>query len=443
MPSKYGKSVLTGVLAIVFVPLFAAAPARADWVVGIGNVTGACVQFDWRGGTATYSGHGAGQFTVDVNNTIDNRIGGGSMPDSWSIWVNSSQVVSSTVVERSQVTVDVPDGDWTVTVQGIDRGFWAGWYGTIFCNPTFTGVPVVVPQVSLPLGDYVLNEGSGTRIVAPAGMVIDRVTAWYGDPNDPTRGVDISGMIQVSGTQVTVVASNGNFGDPCPGTYKVMYISLSSAPLVPVVPVEPTPEPTPTTTPEPTPEPSPTPEPTLTPEPTPAPSPEPTPTPQPTPEPTVEPSPAPQPEPPAVEPEPSPEPPIAPEPEPSPLPVEPEPEPAPEPVETVAPEPPVIEPEPILPQTTEEVVAELAQAAEADDPELPSELAAIPLLGEALGAALEVFNDIGNIGADMTPEVREQAQETVVASVIVGQVASSAAAAAATSASAASTRKTK
>jgi hypothetical protein len=98
-----------------------------------------------------------------------------------------------------------------------------------------------------------------------------------------------------------------------------------------------------------------------------------------------------------------------------------------------------------MPELTEaETVAELAQAAQADDPQLPAELAAIPFVGEALGAALEVFNDIGNIGADMTPEVREKAQEAVVASVIVGQVATSAAtAAAAASTASASTRKTK
>lgn len=163
------------------------------------------------------------------------------------------------------------------------------------------------------------------------------------------------------------------------------------------------------------------------------------PKPQPVPEPTEEP----------VVPTPTPE--ATEEPEPTPVPEEPEatPEPTPEPeptVEPVAPEEPVEEPiEPVVePITEEQIVAELAAEAEADDPELPAEIASIPLVGEALGAVLEVFNDIGNIGADMAPEVREKAQDAVVASVIVGQVASSAAAAAATaSASAASTRKIK
>lgn len=61
--------------------------------------------------------------------------------------------------------------------------------------------------------------------------------------------------------------------------------------------------------------------------------------------------------------------------------------------------------------------------AESDDIELSLELAAIPLLGDVAGAVLELFNDLGNLGADMAPEVRERAEETVIAAVIVGQVA--------------------
>ena len=90
----------------------------------------------------------------------------------------------------------------------------------------------------------------------------------------------------------------------------------------------------------------------------------------------------------------------------------------------------------------QEALAGLALAAEADDAELPEELAAIPILGEAFGAALEVFNDIGNIGADMAPEQRERAEETIVAAVVVGQVAQTAMAAASVS-SVGSTRKIK
>ncbi len=242
------------------------------------------------------------------------------------------------------------------------------------------------------------------------------------------------------------------------------------------VPLAPAPEPTPEQTPSPEPTPEPTPEPS--PEPTPAPSPEPEPlpvepepTPQPQPEPQPEPVPVPQPQPepePVLPPQPEPEP--SPEPQPQPTP-EPEPQPTPvpvapvvvEPTKPVEPELPEPEPEPNPPveptapedllsidpanltgeqieeaealvielfETAEPGSPEYAQAlellsviAEADDEELPAEIAAIPLLGDVAGAVLEVFNDLGNIGADMAPEQRERSEEVIVASVIVGQVA--------------------
>jgi hypothetical protein len=215
-------------------------------------------------------------------------------------------------------------------------------------------------------------------------------------------------------------------------------VQVEEAPVLTPEPVAPTPEPTPEPTPTPTVEPTPQPvtEPVVRPEP------EPTPNeiiPLPSPQPEPQPVPVDNTTPPVPVVEPTPEPPIVPE-----LPpVEPTPEPAVEPtpepvVEPVAPEPPIVEPEPILPQTEEEVVAELAAEAKADDPQLSPELASIPVLGEALSAVLDTFNQIGNIGADMTPEVRQQAEKTVVASVIVTQVATSAATTAATAASAGS-----
>lgn len=82
-------------------------------------------------------------------------------------------------------------------------------------------------------------------------------------------------------------------------------------------------------------------------------------------------------------------------------------------------------------------LAMLAVAAEADDPDLPEELVAIPVVGVVAEQVLEVMNDLGNIGADIAPEQRERAEEIVVASVIVGNIAVSAGA----SAAAAGTRR--
>lgn len=173
-----------------------------------------------------------------------------------------------------------------------------------------------------------------------------------------------------------------------------------------VLPAVPSPSPEPVVTPpviipEPTPEPIP--EPTVEPAP-PAPQPQPEPAPQPPVEPT-----------PASEPEPVPE--LAPEP---PTPPTPAPEPIPEAPPAIEPLPPVVIPEPPVVEGTP---AQLAEAAKADDPVVPQELASIPLIGDATVAVLEAFNAIGNVGADLTPEVREQAQETIVASVLVSNIA--------------------
>jgi hypothetical protein len=160
-------------------------------------------------------------------------------------------------------------------------------------------------------------------------------------------------------------------------------------------------------TPSPSPEPSPTPTPEVTP------SPEPTPVEvEPTPEPTIEPSPEPtvQPEP-IVEPtpEPMPQPVVEPTPEPQPTlnspvspvePIEPEISPSPTPTPENTPTP-VIEPE--VEQTLMENIAQLPQL--------------------ALEQVAKLVENLRSIGSDMSPEVREQAQQVVVASVIVTQVA--------------------
>ena len=147
--------------------------------------------------------------------------------------------------------------------------------------------------------------------------------------------------------------------------------------------------------------------------PSPGPSPEVTQKPEviePTPEPTIEPSPEPSPEP-TVEPqpEPAPAPPVEPTPEPEPtvispvIPVEPiEPEISPSPTPTPENTPtPVIEPE--VEQSLIENIAALPQLA----------LEQLAKLGE----------NLRSIGSDLSPEVREQSQQVIVASVIVTQVA--------------------
>jgi outer membrane biosynthesis protein TonB len=149
--------------------------------------------------------------------------------------------------------------------------------------------------------------------------------------------------------------------------------------------------------------------------------PTPTPTVEPTPDPTVEPTPTPTP---SVTPE---EPPII-------LPTVPESPPAkPTPETTLEPTPSEIpfEPPVMDPPTPEEIVAQLWEKAQEDDIVVPEELSSIPVIGLVVQGLADVANFIGNVGSDMTPEVRVKAQKTVVAAVVVGQIAQTAAMAAA------------
>jgi hypothetical protein len=65
-------------------------------------------------------------------------------------------------------------------------------------------------------------------------------------------------------------------------------------------------------------------------------------------------------------------------------------------------------------------------AAQQDDIVVDPALAAIPGLGQAAEAAAAVLNLLSNVGADISPEAREDAQQATVAAVIVGQVAQAA-----------------
>jgi hypothetical protein len=189
----------------------------------------------------------------------------------------------------------------------------------------------------------------------------------------------------------------------------VSVVSLDGSELDPALLYHPGYSPTPI----PSPEPSPTPSPEDTPSPVPTPDQV-----EPTPEPSVEPSPEPTPEP---TPEPSPEPTVEPEPQPAPAtPVEPTPEPEPtlnspvSPVEAITPE---TSPSPTpTPENTPTPVLE-------PEPEqtLIENIAALPQL--ALEQIAKLGENLRSIGSDLSPEVREQAQQVIVASVIVTQVA--------------------
>jgi len=63
------------------------------------------------------------------------------------------------------------------------------------------------------------------------------------------------------------------------------------------------------------------------------------------------------------------------------------------------------------------------------------------LLSEVFTDPGEVLTALSNIGADMSPEVREQSEKVIVAAVIVGQIATQSAVAAAASAASTTYRR--
>jgi hypothetical protein len=155
---------------------------------------------------------------------------------------------------------------------------------------------------------------------------------------------------------------------------------------------------------------------------------------EPDPVPSVEPSPEVTQEPEVIEP--SPEPSVEPTPEPSPEVIEPTPEPTQEP----APAPPVEptpEPEPTLisPVSPVEPIEPEISPSPTPSPEntptpvlepeaeqsLIENIAQLPQL--ALEQVAKLVDNLRSIGSDMSPEVREQSQQVIVASVIVTQVA--------------------
>lgn len=504
--------------------LLLADPARAvsftDWTRSYNTLYDSstdCVQFSYTWGSVSKSYPVSGsvqnvQFQVNVKNDITNKIGGnGEVFDSYRIRlevVNEGQIVDTVVYQELSTkhallsrTLDSfytgPATSVNVTLEGIDNGFWGGFYGPILCGPNLvvlsqqlpepqnTPTPQVTesptatetpepqitptPQETLPPTPQPepnvwpensvrgsADEGWDLTLTAPEGYKFDSVLfASYGVPDNYTQQwchAEVSAQKAeeafIGKNTATLASSNGVFGDPCGGTYKRLQVVLTyvlDGPVVVPAPEVPQPEP------QPTPSPVVTPSETPVPSPTPSPTPEVTQSPTPEPQPTVEPTQVATPTPTPIPLKPTPTPINTPTPEPEPLPsTTPEPEKVVTellsvPVEELTTEQVAVLVEAALEtfQTAEQgspayeqALEALAVAAQADDPEVPEELAAIPLIGGAATAVLEVFNDLGNVGADMAPQVRETAEKTVIASVIGVQAAVNAVGAATTVAAA-------
>jgi hypothetical protein len=295
---------------------------------------------------------------------------------------------------------------------------------------------------------YGTFTGETTQIVITAQIQTDGTVAYTYNVTGPLTGNERTGARLTDGTVVPLAEAN--------------IIEVEEVPVLEPTPVEPDPTPTPDSETPLVPDTSPSPEPTPTPNPEPSPEPSPTPnegvTPAPSPEPIPFPTPEiqipePSPELPESTPEEQPEPLPQPEPEPQPLPTPiPEPEPETEPIVPSEPEEEVvIEPEP---ETEPEVVildedTDLSEL----DPETPVQLengviltaevvVALQLLENPAELLSAIFTDpsqavtaLLNIGADMSPEVREESEKIVLSAIIASGIATQAAASAAATAS--------
>ena len=310
---------------------------------------------------------------------------------------------------NSVITFGNPDGtywDYPVTpsISIESRDWWA--------------LPVQMPDTH-----FIINVSEG-------GFQVDGAYRPYGSMTGDTTSIIITAQIQTDGTVAYTYAVDGPlYGGERTGARLVDgtvvtleeagVTQVEEAPVLEPTPVDPVPEP---------------------------------PVVDPTPEPTPEPVPAPQPEPrprPVIEI-------VVPEPEPEPVVVEPEPETVP--VEETLPTPSEPEPE-IQPEPTPEEAPALEPVAEVQEEptleEQPNEIhnesvtldngvvlsaqeaVAVALLENPAELLSTIFTDpmaaleaLGQVGADMSPEVRERSEEVVVAAVIVGNIASAAGAAA-------------
>lgn len=419
-------------LVLAFGWLFST-PAQASPLV-----TNNTIQFSYTWGSYTQTVTDS-VVTVTVVNDITNKIGGnGEVIDTYRITF-ADQVIE--VTEKHGARDYIFTGSGTLVLEGIDRGFWAGHYGPVIIvsvSPIVLPVEPITqsPQTESPtqsdasespslLWDYSIDEGGVLSAEAPTGKVFSSVVARY-VAHEGDCGLDVSeivGAVLIGTSSGTIPADNGSFGDPCPGWYKKLIVSVQYSNLM--LPVTESPQVTESATLSPAPEVQPTPQPSPEPSSTPTYQPEPTPEPTPSETPTAS-SPTQSPEP-----EPTESPIVEEEPEPaseSPAPTEP---PAP-PTKSPEPQPsPIIEPSPVQSSeviieepatTTAEVieVAEEAFGASLSEAIQTAVTEAIGAVGEAVGELVEAF---ASAGLDMTPEQREEAQDLVVSTVITSQVA--------------------
>lgn len=94
---------------------------------------------------------------------------------------------------------------------------------TVDTSTTSPSTPQPTPPF-IPQGALVVSEGSTATVVAPSGKRVATVSGYYGDPNNSFRGVEVSSTLtsMFAGNTSFTVESSNQFGDPAPGTVKVL-----------------------------------------------------------------------------------------------------------------------------------------------------------------------------------------------------------------------------
>lgn len=330
---------LVGAILLATWPL--STPAFAD-VRQDGNL----IQFSYQWGRVEQTFTDA-TVTVTVTNNITNKIGwNGEVIDTYRLTLGT-QVIEVTEKHDARAYTFEIVGTQTLILEGIDNGYWGGFYGPVMQIESVRLAPVIAPVTESPT---------------------------------------VSGEPQTQSSESPESGSAVTESQPLP-------------PPSPEPVVQPTSEPSPTATfqPEPTPTPEPSPEPTAS-----------SPTKSPEPEQTASPT--------LSEPIPTPEQSVS----------------VSEPLPTASPETVIVP----LPQSSEEPSEEPSSPA-TQAPEVTEETESDSVSGtiqtaitETIGAALEAVGELVQVfasaGLDMTAEQREEAQEVVVSSIIVSQVASAA-----------------
>jgi len=107
---------------------------------------------------------------------------------------------------------------------GTTYNFTVGAIGT--GGRSFRAFSLVVRSINVGYSCLTMNENQGGTVTAPSGFRFTRVDfSSYGTPGGSCGGYSTSGCnagvgVGMPTTSITINANNGNYGDPCGGTFK-------------------------------------------------------------------------------------------------------------------------------------------------------------------------------------------------------------------------------